>query len=148
MAINRTDECTLGNKCWIIEEDKHGNLWTGGHNVKLRKYNPFTKEITCLDEKIKLSNADVHSILSDKNGNMWFGTWKGGVDMLNTKTNEIKNYKFRTKNIEHFVEDMILEMSEDSSNSLWIAPNIDLLYKLDRSTGKVKRIVIPKENRF
>ncbi|MEN8194076.1 MAG: two-component regulator propeller domain-containing protein [Bacteroidota bacterium] len=143
-AINQTDECTLNDKCWKIVEDKDGNLWTGGHNQKLRKYNPVTREITCLNKKIKLNNPDIHSILADKSGNMWFGTWMGGVDMFNAKTNKIVNYKFRTKNVEHYVEDMILEICEDSSNSIWIAPNIDQLYKLDKNTGNVKRINFPR----
>jgi ligand-binding sensor domain-containing protein len=142
-GVNQTDECSLNDKCWRIVEDRDGNLWTAGHNEKLRMYNPFTSKISCLEKKINLSDHDVHSILADKSGNMWFGTWMGGVYMLNPKTNKVVNYRFRTKNVEHYVEDMILEIVEDSSNSIWIAPNIRELYKLDKNTSNVKRIAFP-----
>ena len=44
------------------------------------------KTFTHFTQKEGLGNNDVFSILEDNQGNLWFGTWGGGVSMYNGET--------------------------------------------------------------
>ncbi|MEX1191771.1 MAG: two-component regulator propeller domain-containing protein [Brumimicrobium sp.] len=76
-----------------------------------------TTNISYLDVDQGMNSSYVYSILEDKNGNLWFGTWGGGVTMYNGES-------FR-----HFTEkeglsnSVVLSMLEDNKGNLWFGTN-------------------------
>ena len=55
--------------------DKDGSIWFSSNGGGLFHYNG--KSYKYYTEEDGLSSNQVHSIVSDKNGNLWFGTQNG-----------------------------------------------------------------------
>ncbi len=60
-----------------------------------------------------MNSTDVRSILEDSRGNIWFGTWSGGVSMYNGQT--FTHYSVK----EGLSDNSVLSCLEDSSGNLW-----------------------------
>jgi len=58
-----------------ITEDKKANLWFGGDGIC--RYDG--KSFTCFTTKDGLVHSGVWSVLEDKTGNLWVGTWGTGL---------------------------------------------------------------------
>ncbi len=130
------------NTVWSMLEDKSGNLWFGtdggvnkydGNRVEAieaaekrgeiipqrtqqdlkRENGKLVKSFTHFTEKEGLSKNIVRSILEDKSGNLWFGTYGGGVS------------KYDGKSFTHFTEkeglsnNIVRSILEDKSGNLW-----------------------------
>jgi ligand-binding sensor domain-containing protein/serine phosphatase RsbU (regulator of sigma subunit) len=162
-----TKEGLNDNLVWSILEDKIGNLWFGtsngvcrydgnrveaiqhGENIPsiyqkdLQTINgKFVKTLTRYTEKEGLPHKEVPSILEDKVGNIWFGTYGGGlcrfdgnrVDAVERGDNIPLNQQFDLQKINgklvktfiNYTEDdglsnnIIWSILEDKSGNLWI----------------------------
>lgn len=74
-----------------ITEDKNGNLWFGGDGICSYKTACIedaggSKSFTCFAQKDGLKNPGVWSILEDRTGNLWAGTWETGLYLYDGKT--------------------------------------------------------------
>jgi ligand-binding sensor domain-containing protein len=56
-------------------QDKNGNLWLATPDGGISKYDG--KSFTHFSEKEGLASNFVNTILEDKSGNLWFGTYTG-----------------------------------------------------------------------
>jgi len=129
-----------------LYEDRSGNIWIGtlgggvskydGNRVEaiergekiplqdqqdLKKINgKLVKSFTHFTEKEGLSHNSVMSILEDKSGNIWFGTYGGGVS------------KYDGKSFTHFTEkeglshNVVLSILEDKSGNIWFGTRFGL----------------------
>jgi ligand-binding sensor domain-containing protein/serine phosphatase RsbU (regulator of sigma subunit) len=135
-----TDKEGLSNNDVVsILEDKFGNLWFGTEGGGVSKYDgncvddiingtnlyqhnqqdlkknkkDLVKSFTHFTDKEGLSNNNVFSILEDKSGNLWFGTYGGGVS------------KYDGKSFTHFTNkeglsnNYVRNILEDKSGNLW-----------------------------
>ncbi|MBA4851441.1 hypothetical protein H1R81_13610 [Emticicia sp. BO119] len=91
-----TKEDGLSGAVTRIIEDRKGNLWFGGGNSGICRYDapasPHSdshmakeKSFTCFTTKDGLINNDVWSILEDKKGNLWIGTRNTGLSRYDGK---------------------------------------------------------------
>ena len=119
-------ECIGGlsdNRVLSILEDKSGNLWFGTYDGGVNKYDgetfthfttkeacPITSEHECIGG---LSHNRVSSILEDKTGNLWFGTYDGGVNKYDGETFT----HFTTK--EGLSHNRVWSILEDKAGNLW-----------------------------
>lgn len=133
------NEGLSSNTVWSIAEDKSGNLWFGTGGGGVSKYNgncvddiligtnlywhdaaelkknkkDQIKHFVHYTTKEGLSNNTVWTILQDRKGNMWFGTYGGSV------------CKFDGKSFTHYTKaaglgsNTVLSMHEDKSGHLW-----------------------------
>lgn len=65
-----------------IKEDKKGKLWFGGDGIC--RYDG--KSFTCFTSKDGIADPGVWSIMEDKTGNIWVGTWGTGLYLYDGKT--------------------------------------------------------------
>ncbi|MBL7913650.1 MAG: hypothetical protein JNL49_01265 [Bacteroidia bacterium] len=65
-----------------IKEDNKGNLWFGGEGIC--RYDG--KSFTCFTSKDGIADPGVWSIMEDKTGNIWVGTWGTGLYLYDGKT--------------------------------------------------------------
>ena len=177
-------------------EDKSGNLWFGTYGGGVSKYDgnrvdaieaamqrgetipertqqdlkkingKLVKSFTHFTEKEGLSNNVVRSILEDKSGNLWFGTYGGGVrnydgnrvEAIEAAMQRGETIPERTlqdlkrengklvKSFTHFTEkeglsnNAVLSMLEDKSGNLWFGSRFGL------SELKVKNLKLKVEN--
>ena len=60
------------------------------------------------------------TIYEDKESNLWVGTFGGGLDKFDRKTETFKHYSFDESDINSISNDFIREIYEDSNGRLWI----------------------------
>lgn len=61
----------------------------------------------------------VLSMTLDKNGNLWIGTWGGGLSLLDTEQYRLRNFTVQ----DGLPGNYILALKEDSAGNLWIGTN-------------------------
>ena len=122
-----TSNGLANNIIWSITEDKKGNIWFGSEgggvsvyseNLKNKKI-PNSKSIdstklfTTYNKSHGLSNNVVFSITEDNNGNIWFGTYGGGVCRFNGDA-------FVTFNAQQgLASNAVFTIAEDKNQDLW-----------------------------
>jgi ligand-binding sensor domain-containing protein len=97
-----------------------------------------------------LSNNTVYKVLKDKQGNIWIGTWGGGLDkMVKVEGNYADEKDARYKFV-HYLPDTsqnsisslwITDITEDKDGSLWIGTNNGLNH-FDKINNKLPVIAL------
>lgn len=101
----------------IVEDGAY--LWIATEDGGLNKYHKATREFqhfTTSPNGIRSKN--IHSLLKDKKGNLWLGTFDAGVNILNTKTNQVKYINMM--NTPQLRDDMIFSLLEDNDGIIYI----------------------------
>ncbi|NDV70153.1 hybrid sensor histidine kinase/response regulator [Dysgonomonas sp. 25] len=94
-----------------------------GSDDGLYSFNIETEVLTRLDKSNSahtLTDKNVYSMKQDKEGNMWIGTYFGGVNYLNMSTIPIESYYAETTQ-NTLSGRAISQMIEDDRNNIWIA---------------------------
>ncbi|MBR3565722.1 MAG: response regulator [Paludibacteraceae bacterium] len=128
------DHCS---KIRTLMLDSMGILWIGTTNGLLRM-NTVLRQFKYSQKEVgnpqSLSNNDVHSILEDSNGQVWIGTFGGGLNkVLNDKWDNDKLIfeSYTTQN--GLVSDIVLSIQEDNSHKLWFSSE-NSLTRFDKDT--------------
>lgn len=87
------------NIIYTIYKDKEDGIWLGtlfggvnylpGNRMEFDKYIPLASENS-------LSGKRIRELAKDTGGNIWIGTDDEGLNILNTKTGEIKPFEYQT----------------------------------------------------
>ncbi len=111
-----------------ILQDSMGYLWFGTRDG-LNRYNGY--EFSIFDHNPSnphsLSDNVILSLYEDKDGLMWVGTERGGLNQYDPKTGEMTHYD---------LDDAIHAIFEDQSGTLWLGTDNGVT-KLDRQTGDI-----------
>ncbi len=102
-------------------EDKEHNFWIATWGEGVKKYDRQNNKYISYKNKSNLNpNSNrINSLYEDSNGNIWAAS-NDGLQKLNKKTGEIKEYKHNA-NDEFSISNNFLSMIfEDSKGSLWI----------------------------
>jgi two-component sensor histidine kinase/ligand-binding sensor domain-containing protein len=123
---------------YSIIQDQEGFIWIGGENG-LWRYSG--SEFKHYYHKVKDSNSlaydFVWALFEDSKGNIWAGTYGGGLSKFNPKLNQFTNY-IHNKNDDNTISDnKIRGIAEDSNGNIWIGTNKGL-NKLNPNSGKFK----------
>ncbi len=128
----------LSNGVNVCFTDKKGNIWFGTD----QGINKITADSVSVTPKGKLggtlftnyttaqglSNSNVSCISEDKKGNLWFGTFGGGVNKYNPSLNELSKTKIPTEESSRFTNYILGKgslcnnvycITEDKSGNLW-----------------------------
>lgn len=107
-----------------VFEDNNQELWAGTDAgvyrfSKSRKSNKFYPLSTKANT---LGPNSIYSIAQDKEGNMWFGTWRNGLKKLAASqlTKEPQQVEFLSFDNEEFSQNTVWSIFEDSKGDLWI----------------------------
>ena len=101
---------------YCIDEDNEGNIWLGT-KLGISKVSKDFKIIkNYYIDKSDMSKNEIYNVLcDDENGFVWIGSANSGIYKMNTKTNDITNYKCSC-----FDCYSIGEIKKDSKGNLWI----------------------------
>ncbi|MBN2103227.1 response regulator [bacterium] len=127
--------------------DRSGNLWAGYENAGLSRVLMDTLKVggvTRLQFEIyhhevndiqSLSNNTVRSIFEDNQGNLWIGTYYGGVNLFRRHKKQFQNYHSEPYNDQGLNHDVIQTFLEDPAGNIWIGTDGGGLNYFDRKTG-------------
>lgn len=121
--------------------DDAGLLWVGTYGKGIHvfrfeiadfkkgivSFNPIS--ITSLQQ---LNNQKVTSILKDKYGILWIGTFGGGLFTYNPESDKLKAYQYSKSNPKSISSNFIHTILEDSDGNIWIGTGQSGLLLYDR----------------
>ena len=126
------------NLIYATYVDKHNRLWVGtdeGLCLYNRDLNSF--ESIDIQKKVKKETViSVKSIIEDNNGNLFLGTFNGGLLKLNIKTREITSVKLDVANPANY---LINSLVKDKSGTIYLGTNFGLKV-LDQIKNQVKKV--------
>lgn len=113
---NYTDGSGLNHGTIVsLYEDSQGNIWIGGMNKKLTRFDG--QGFTHYDLDLGLGGGNcIYTILEDRHGNMWFGTWDG---VVRYDPDEGPNNFIRYSSDDGLGSNFIMSSLEDSQGNLW-----------------------------
>lgn len=131
----------------ILIDDKN-NLWLGtkGDGIKVyRNKNIFDNNNLLFELKAdpkvknKLSSNSITSIIQDKSGKIWIGTFGGGVNKYDPASKKIETFRYKREDLNSIGNDFIHTIYEDSEGTIWVGTGLGGLNRFDKSTNSFKR---------
>lgn len=110
-------------------EDREGNFWIGASDGL---YRARETAIMVLTRQDGLPSNGVYSICEDRAGQMWFGTWGGGVAKLGD--GRFTHYPMKNGQSAGF----ITALYEDRAGNMWIG-NMGGVFRLDQAPASNPR---------
>lgn len=78
-----------------------------------------------------LSNNNAYRVFLDESGNLWIGTWGGGLNLLDTKKQRIHRYELPAQEDGIPPGHIVLSIMQDRSGILWVGTDGGGVYKVD-----------------
>lgn len=114
-----------------IFEDRSGVIWTAQDYYGITKFNPERSQFNSYKNLIveNFRSTDLNPIFRDKTGNLWIGTYGGGLYKMQAGSHRISRYNmFMQKN-------NIICMQEVRPGIFWIGSDRGLI-EFDAATGE------------
>ncbi|MCU0412957.1 MAG: histidine kinase [Ignavibacteriaceae bacterium] len=123
--------------------DRSGILWAGSHLgegvTKIQKYYSKFESINSRSAgRLKLNDDVVWSLFRDSKDNLWVGTYRGGINVLNLDANQTKVYRRALDQSNGISDNHIRSITEDKLENIWIGTYSGGLNRIDRTGQKVE----------
>lgn len=129
------------NRVTAIYPGKNGELWITTE-AGLNKFNPTTGLFKFYKHDSKnpmsISHDQLVSITEDKEGNLWVGSYGGGVNILSSTTGGFLNLKNDPTNSNSISGNEVLSLLADKRGLIWIGTS-DGLNLFDPQTKSITR---------
>lgn len=112
----------VSSEIYSIVQDRQGFLWFGtaenglmrydGRNVKLFESNSENEQ--------SLSHNDAGNLMLDAEGNIWVGTWGGGVNKYEPTTGRFVRYSNVPNEADSLSSNRIQSLFQDSTGDIWL----------------------------
>lgn len=135
------DNSLVSDLILTIHEDTFHNIWIGTEGG-LSKYDPRSGRFVNYVHAESGQSISAHAVLaleSDDDGNIWIGTWSGGLNKLNPRSGEITVYIPETDESVTFPNAVssrfIWGLDIDANGYLWIGSETGYVDRLNLETG-------------
>lgn len=122
---------------YSIVEDEDNIYWIGT-NKGLNKYNENTGQVVKYisnDEKNLISNNSIFDLYMDDNNILWVSTSGGGLNRINTKTEESTVFKTDESDKKSIPSNYVRSILRDSNGDVWVCTDNGLA-KLNEKTNE------------
>ena len=99
------------------------------------------------DNQKSLRRNSVQTLEYDSLGNLWVGTWEGGLLKYNYKTDDFKRYKLFDYQTGLKI-DKVVDIKQGLDNKLWVATHEGGVYEYNYSTDKLESLYRSKNNPY
>lgn len=89
-------------------------LWDAVNKKKIKQFKRET------NNDFSLPYNDVRSIVELPNGDLWVGTWEGGLSYFNAEEQQFTNFRSNENNPKSLPSDNVLSILLNNDNTLWI----------------------------
>lgn len=137
---------------FTMTTDSKKNLWIGTDGFGLKCYREAGQSVSTYETELPnldMRKTKVHSILEDKQGNIWVGLYQKGILMIPPQERSFGNLSFNpfypNKSIG---TECILSIAEDQNKNLWIGTDGDGIYKLNSQKEVIAHYNIQSDKRY
>lgn len=120
---SKTDRNSLShNQTNTCGEDERGNIWVGtfdGLCVLDRETGKFTSYFHT-GRNGSITDSSIWSIITDRQGTVWAGTYYGGVNYFSPTRPDFSKYEAGIVEKECLSSPIVGQITEDRNNNLWI----------------------------
>ncbi|MCP3932849.1 MAG: response regulator [Bacteroidetes bacterium] len=124
----------LGVTCILQDDEQH--YWLGTFSGLMR-FNPSTGNMEWYKHETDNPNSLAHNVilklLKDKDGHLWVGTQRAGLDKFDPKTKTFTHYN----DPEKIFSKKIYALHEDANGHIWAGTSYGL-FKINKNTEAVK----------
>lgn len=103
-------------------EDKDGNLWIATEDGGINYFNSQTKQIT---QPIKTTYHNTHALLLDGD-NLLIGTFSRGIDIYNTKTGKLTNFRNNPADTNSLNDDCVFSLYKTRGGDIYAGTPLGL----------------------
>ncbi|MBP6609566.1 MAG: response regulator [Paludibacter sp.] len=125
---------TLPIKSLFVDSNNRLLIGTDGQGVKVFNKQRFSiEDFEIQTAAFNFSTTKVHSIMTDRAGNLWFGLFQKGLYLKPKQSNSfnyIGNKSYRNNLIG---DNCVMSVFKDLNQALWIGTDHDGLYKVEKS---------------
>lgn len=142
------DSTENGGTVWSTLVDRQNNLWVGdGSHVHLRpaRSEQFFRYSYSEADLASPGNYVVNEIFEDRAGDIWFGYFPSGIDVVDRQASAFNNYGYSAVNTNSITDGGVSSSIEDSAGNLWIGTGYGLNY-FDRANNKFTRFMYDANN--
>lgn len=124
------------NLVFDIVQDQTGFIWFGtmyglvrydGDSYRFYRHDP--------EDTLSLSNDDIVTIHVDGDGNLWLGTYGGGVNHFDRARNVFVRYLPDKDNPQALADGIIWDIEEDAEGRIWVGTEAGGLTRIDPASG-------------
>jgi len=132
----------------IYEEDDV--LWVGTFDG-LNKIDKSTGRVETYQhdpaDPATINSNSVTSIERDRTGNLWLGSWNGGMSMLPAGSAQFVRFNHDPDDPNSLPDQQVFKIEEDSRGILWLK-SWDSLYSYDYRSGAFQKLPVDQVNDF
>ncbi len=132
---------------YCMTQTRDGFLWFGtmyglvrydGYSYLTFRYDPA--------DSASLSNDDIVTLFEDSRGDLWVGTYGGGVNRFARSTSTFQRFRTSHDGDGSGISDVVWSIREDRDSNIWLATESSGLVMLDRKSGEMTRYTHSTEN--
>ncbi len=130
--ISYSGGAELPIKSLAVDNTNRLIIGTDGKGLKFfNKDKGTVEDFDIQSSMFDFSNTKVHSVLSDKKGNLWIGLFQKGVFMSPNHTNKFNYWGFKSFKNNLIGSNCIMSVYKDEDGILWVGTDHDGLYAID-----------------
>ncbi len=130
-------------KIYSVYQDKEENIWLGT-DKGISIFNPYQQYFKTVrheeNNTLSITKNEITSFIQATNGDIFIGTWGGGLGVYSQALNFKKNIFFKLPSENNFVWSFI----QPNKETLWIGCQIGYLISYNLKTGSYKTLSPPE----
>ncbi len=125
-------------------QDDDGFLWFGSGFNGVFRFDGKNVEIfqNVPNDPTSLPHNNAGNLMFDKQGNLWIGSWGGGVIKRDSQSELFTHYQ-PSKSVDMIGTAKIQAVFQDTNNNLWFGGLNDGLARFDRGLQKFRHLTMP-----
>ena len=128
-------------EAWGMCEDIAGNIWVGTDGGGIHVFEDGIRTEVYTKENSILTDNAILAALKDSEGDLWFGSFQGGVCIYRWKAKKFERFSpagFDAQNIR--------TLYEDNKKNIWIGTDLKGLYSFNLITRTLKNFTAEKDS--
>ncbi|MCC6300367.1 MAG: GAF domain-containing protein [Anaerolineales bacterium] len=123
----------------VAFQDSRGFLWFGTEDG-LNRYDGYAFKVfkSDPDDPTSISDGWITSITEDRNGYLWIGTRRGGLNRYDPVSRQFTHYQYERNNSTTLNDNHITSLLVDKDNQLWVG-TLSGLNRFDARTNAFQR---------